>query len=37
MLEESQIDGMVKKTVERWGRLDYAVNSAGEYFDSSRV
>jgi NADP-dependent 3-hydroxy acid dehydrogenase YdfG len=29
MLEESQIESMVKQTVEKWGRVDYAVNAAG--------
>jgi NADP-dependent 3-hydroxy acid dehydrogenase YdfG len=31
MLEESEIENMVRKTVERWGRVDYAVNAAGMY------
>ncbi|KAH8682951.1 hypothetical protein BGZ60DRAFT_479846 [Tricladium varicosporioides] len=29
MLKEGEIDGMVAKVVERWGRVDYAVNAAG--------
>lgn len=30
MLEEEQIEMMVHETVNKWGRLDYAVNSAGK-------
>ncbi|EHL03801.1 putative Uncharacterized oxidoreductase [Glarea lozoyensis 74030] len=37
MLEESQIDNMVKKTVERWGRVDYAVNAAGNNAPSTQT
>jgi NAD(P)-dependent dehydrogenase (short-subunit alcohol dehydrogenase family) len=29
MLQEEAVDTMVKRTVEKWGRLDYAVNAAG--------
>jgi NAD(P)-dependent dehydrogenase (short-subunit alcohol dehydrogenase family) len=29
MLKEEDIERMVKETVGRWGRVDYAVNSAG--------
>lgn len=29
MLKEEDIEGMLKRTVEKWGRLDYAVNAAG--------
>ncbi|KAH6684553.1 hypothetical protein B0J14DRAFT_612537 [Halenospora varia] len=29
MLKEEGIDGMVAETVEKWGRVDYAVNAAG--------
>ena len=29
MLKESDIERMVRETVGKWGRLDYAVNAAG--------
>jgi NAD(P)-dependent dehydrogenase (short-subunit alcohol dehydrogenase family) len=29
MLEEAQIEHMVQAAVDKWGRVDYAVNSAG--------
>lgn len=32
MLEAEQIEGMVLTAVSKWGRLDYAVNAAGENF-----
>jgi hypothetical protein len=32
MLEAEQIEQMVVATVSKWGRLDYALNSAGESF-----
>ena len=31
MVIESQIEEMVKKTVSTFGRVDYAVNAAGEF------
>lgn len=31
MLETSQVDKMVEKTVTEFGRLDYGVNAAGKY------
>jgi NAD(P)-dependent dehydrogenase (short-subunit alcohol dehydrogenase family) len=34
MLEAEQIDQMVVATVSKWGRLDYAINAAGENFFS---
>jgi hypothetical protein len=34
MLEVEQIEQMVVATVSIWGRLDYAVNAAGESFIS---
>jgi NAD(P)-dependent dehydrogenase (short-subunit alcohol dehydrogenase family) len=35
MLKAEQIEQMVVTTVSNWGRLDYAVNAAGENFVSS--
>ena len=35
MLKTEQIEQMVVITVSNWGRLDYAVNAAGEKFVSS--
>jgi NAD(P)-dependent dehydrogenase (short-subunit alcohol dehydrogenase family) len=32
MLKEEDIERMVKETVEKWGRVDYAVNAAGTSF-----
>ncbi len=29
MLEEAQIENMVQAAVDKWGRVDYAVNCAG--------
>jgi NADP-dependent 3-hydroxy acid dehydrogenase YdfG len=34
MLEAEQIEQMVVATASKWGRLDYAVNAAGENFVS---
>jgi NADP-dependent 3-hydroxy acid dehydrogenase YdfG len=34
MLKAEQIEQMVVTTVSNWGRLDYAVNAAGENFVS---
>lgn len=32
MLKEEDIERMVKETVGKWGRVDYAVNAAGASF-----
>lgn len=29
MLEEAQIEHIIQAAVDKWGRVDYAVNSAG--------
>lgn len=31
MLEQAQIEHMVQAAVAKWGRVDYAVNSAGAW------
>jgi len=36
MLKEEAIEEMVKKTVDKWGRLDYAVNAAGVIGNNAR-
>lgn len=36
MLQEEAIELMVKTTVERWGRVDYAVNAAGVIGNNAR-
>jgi NAD(P)-dependent dehydrogenase (short-subunit alcohol dehydrogenase family) len=36
MLIDGQIEQAVLATVKKWGRLDYAVNSAGENFRLSQ-
>ena len=36
MLQEQAIDLMVKTTVEKWGRVDYAVNAAGVIGNNAR-
>lgn len=36
MLKEVDIERMVKETVQRWGRVDYAVNAAGVIGNNAR-
>lgn len=36
MLQEEAIEVMIKKTVEKWGRVDYAVNAAGVIGNNAR-
>ncbi len=31
MLEEAHIENMVQAAVDKWGRIDYAVNCAGQF------
>lgn len=34
MIQASEIEGMVSKTVAEFGRLDYGVNAAGMFHDT---